>query len=183
MATNGIVNLKGQQALASSASDMERATNPRRICWPWLVIMIVLMGIIWGNSMVPGDESGNLSSGVLAMLQQAMGSLGIPSGWLTEHLVRKAAHFTEYLCLGLTAMQALRPHRAPRGHRAIKALVVALLLVLTPLVDETIQLFSDGRGSMVSDVWIDISGATTGCLLTLLLSFAFGALRPRRRGQ
>ncbi len=143
--------------------------------------MVVLMCVIWGNSMVPGEQSGELSSGVLEMIQQGMASLGIPAGWLTEHIVRKAAHFTEYLCLGLVAMQALRPHRAARGHRTARALAVALLLVLTPLVDETIQLFSDGRGSMVSDVWIDISGATTGCLITLLLSFAFGALRPERR--
>ena len=145
--------------------------------------MIVLIGVIWGNSMVPGQQSGELSSGVLATIQHGMAALGIPIGWLTEHIVRKAAHFTEYLCLGLLAMQALRPHRAGRGHRAVRALSVALLLVLTPLIDETIQLFSDGRGSMVSDVWIDICGATTGCLITLLLSFAFGALRPRSERQ
>lgn len=172
----GATPTHGAHAALATESPLVR----RGVCLPWLIAMVVLMGVIWGNSMVPGEQSGNLSSGVLAMIQQTMASMSIPMGWLTEHIVRKAAHFTEYMCLGLVAMQALRPHRAGRGHRAVRALAVALLLVLTPLIDETIQLFSDGRGSMVSDVWIDICGATTGCLITLLLSFAFGALRPKR---
>lgn len=157
-----------------------RAPYEQRVCWPWLVVMVVVVGVIWGNSMVPGDESGALSSGVLAWIQQTMTSASLPIAWLTEHIVRKAAHFTEYLCLGLVTMQALRPHRAPAGRRAAKALLTVLLLVLVPLADETIQLFSDGRGSMVSDVWIDIAGAMTGCALTLLASRLFGALRPAR---
>lgn len=166
---------------SASPTPSIRAPYERRVCWPWLVVMIVVMGIIWGNSMVPGDESGALSSGVLAWVQQAMTSAGIPIAWLTEHIVRKTAHFTEYLCLGIVMMQALRPHRAPAGRRAAKALLVVLLLVLVPLVDETIQLFSDGRGSMVSDVWIDIAGAMTGCVLTLIASRLFGALRRPAR--
>ena len=35
--------------------------------------------------------------------------------------------------------------------------------------DETIQLFSPGRSSQVTDVWIDFAGVVTGTLLAFLV--------------
>jgi VanZ family protein len=52
---------------------------------------------------------------------------------------------------------------------------VALTVVAVPSVDETIQLFVDGRSGQVTDVLIDCAGACTGVLLTWLAS------RVRRR--
>jgi len=40
---------------------------------------------------------------------------------------------------------------------------------LTALTDETIQLFSLGRSSQVTDVWIDFAGVVTGTLLVFLV--------------
>ena len=40
---------------------------------------------------------------------------------------------------------------------------------LTALTDETIQLFSPGRSSQVTDVWIDFAGVVTGTLLAFLV--------------
>ena len=40
---------------------------------------------------------------------------------------------------------------------------------LTALTDETIQLFSLGRSSQVTDVWIDFAGVVTGTLLAFLV--------------
>ena len=40
---------------------------------------------------------------------------------------------------------------------------------LTALTDETIQLFSPGRSSQVTDVWIDFAGVVTGTLLAAFL--------------
>lgn len=38
------------------------------------------------------------------------------------------------------------------------------LITVIPLTDETIQLFSEGRAGMISDVWLDVSGAALGSL-------------------
>jgi VanZ family protein len=74
--------------------------------------------------------------------------------------------------LGLVAMQAFRPHRIGAVWAAV---AVALTVVAVPSVDETIQLFVDGRSGQVTDVLIDCAGACTGVLLTWLAS------RVRRR--
>jgi VanZ family protein len=79
---------------------------------------------------------------------------------LTDHIVRKAAHFTEYLILGLLGTATVRPWAGQA-----QAMREALLGVLVPLVDETIQLFVPGRSGQISDVWLDVTGFVCGFLL------------------
>ena len=57
------------------------------------------MGFIFHNSFTPAVESSKQSGGVLEMVLQTASYLGIESGWVTEHLIRKTAHFAEYSCL------------------------------------------------------------------------------------
>ena len=151
--------------------------RPWRVCWPWFAVFVLAVCFIWGNSLVPGEESGSLSLGVLHHIHGALAAVGLPYEWVTHVLVRKTAHFTEYAVLGIVAMQAFRPHRSPS---AVPVLVTALALVLIPSIDETIQLFVGGRAGQVTDVLIDCSGALTGVLLTLLASFLWGAIHKRR---
>lgn len=151
--------------------------RPWRVCWPWFAVFVLAVCFIWGNSLVPGEESGSLSLGVLHHIHGALAAVGLPYEWVTHFLVRKTAHFTEYAVLGIVAMQAFRPHRSPS---AVPVLVTALALVLIPSIDETIQLFVGGRAGQVTDVLIDCSGALTDVLLTLLASFLWGAIHKRR---
>ena len=44
------------------------------------------------------------------------------------------------------------------------------LCLLTAMVDETIQIFVPGRGSQVTDVWIDFAGACLGVLVVYVLA-------------
>lgn len=53
--------------------------------------------------------------------------------------------------------------------------------MLTALTDETIQLFYDGRGSLVTDVWIDFSGVVMGMICGLLFLGLWHLLFGRRR--
>ena len=44
-------------------------------------------------------------------------------------------------------------------------------------IDETIQLFVEGRGSSVADMWVDLAGAVIGILVSELI---FRAIRSKR---
>lgn len=77
---------------------------------------------------------------------------------LTNHLFRKAAHFTEYGILGLLWAWAL-----PQGpYRLILAWTAATLYAGS---DEFHQLFVASRGPALTDVGIDSAGAATALLL------------------
>lgn len=138
----------------------------RRVSIPWGIAALAMIAFIWGNSLVPGEGSGQFSLAVLDAVRECLSALGLPSGWLTNFLVRKTAHFSEYAVLGVLVSQALRPATA-LNRRAW--LLVALILVLVPSLDETIQLFVPGRSGQVSDTLLDCCGAATGALLAALM--------------
>ena len=104
-----------------------------------------------------------------------MESLGWEFLWLTEHIIRKTAHFAEYAVLGgLTARAAGIP-----GTERLKDAL--MLIFIVPFVDETIQLFVVGRSGQISDVWLDMSGAAVGMMITAgVLSYA---ARRKKRGR
>ena len=84
-----------------------------------------------------------------------------------HHYVRKLAHMTEYavlaLCLGWFLFLWQKPGRDLWPLHPLWGLITAC-------IDETIQLFSLGRGSSLLDVWIDMAGFTLAFLLWRLLS-------------
>lgn len=92
--------------------------------------------------------------------------VGLPYEWVTNFVVRKCAHFTEYLVLGILATHAFDFE----GRRTFDVLLpTAVFLLLIPSIDETIQLFVPGRAGMITDVMIDCCGAATGVVLRYLL--------------
>ena len=93
--------------------------------------------------------------------------LGMPgiASRLTDHIVRKMAHFCEYMLEGFLLTLCLRVYTR-RFVRHISWPILGGLL--TALTDETIQMFSDGRSSQITDVWLDFSGVLTGILVGML---------------
>lgn len=142
-----------------------------RVSIPGLVLVVVFISVIWGNSLVAGEGSGSLSAGVMAWVQGLLQSLGLPFAWVTNFLIRKVAHFTEYFILALLSSHAFDPKRGA-GSEGIAATLV--LCVLVSSIDETIQLFVPARCGRVADVLIDCSGA-------LLATFIRSALVRWRR--
>ena len=125
-------------------------------------LIVLNLAFIWGNSLVKGEDSGNLSGSILAWINSFLG-LDEAGAALLHHLIRKAAHFTEFACLG--ALTAWRCRLSEENH---PVLLPALLGLAAAVVDESIQLFTPDRGSSLTDVWIDTSGVVTGILLLLL---------------
>ena len=119
----------------------------RRIWW---VLCIAWLAVIFGQSMLPAELSQAESTGLLARLAKAL-------PFLTEALLRKLAHFSEFFVLGFLLAKCLPARFA----------LPALLALLCALGDETIQLFVPGRSGQVRDIWIDFAGAAAAIALTL----------------
>ena len=143
---------------------------------PWLiaarvVFTLALAGCIWfifSNSMAVAQVSSASSGRVLQLMQAALRRLGHPAlaQRLTQHVVRKMAHFCEYMLEGFLLMLCMRVYsRHPLRHITVPMLGG----VLTALTDETIQLYSPGRSSQVTDVWLDSVGVLAGILAALVL--------------
>ena len=143
---------------------------------PWLiaarvVFTLALAGCIWfifSNSMAVAQVSSASSGRVLQQLQAVLRRLGHPAlaQRLTMHIVRKLAHFCEYTLEGFLLMLCMRVYsRHPLRHITVPMLGG----VLTALTDETIQLYSPGRSSQVTDVWLDSVGVLAGILAALVL--------------
>jgi len=94
-----------------------------------------------------------------------------------ERLLRKIAHFGEFFLLSCEILLLFFAF----GKRNTNSVLMAFFLGnFCALIDETIQIFS-GRGSMVSDVWIDTSGAVTGILFILYTAAVLETVRENRR--
>ena len=122
------------------------------------LMLIVTLCFIWGNSMQNKAESANISGGVTGWLW----SIGIP---VTDHIVRKTAHFCEFGLLGCELMLLFWLRNGLRFQNLCNSAFAALLSAVT---DESIQLFV-GRDGMVQDVVLDFTGAVTGILLVSLV--------------
>ncbi|MCD8377066.1 MAG: VanZ family protein [Oscillospiraceae bacterium] len=139
------------------------------------VLLAALLCFIWGNSMLGREQSSQESAAVLELVEPVL-EMAVGQGNVTEHLVRKLAHFTEFAALGALGVSLLALLGAGRGRRLAYALPFGLVCAA---MDEGIQIFSD-RGNQISDVALDFSGCLTGALLMWLLVLAAGRLRRRR---
>ena len=80
-------------------------------------------------------------------------------------MLRKAAHFSEFACLGLLLGWLFRLY----GQKGIHQVTLPLLCgMLSALTDETIQVFVPQRGPSVIDVWIDTAGTAAGIGILLI---------------
>ena len=137
----------------------------------WLcgALIAFLLAFIWGNSLLPGEDSGELSGFVGDLLQALLPFLNLNSE-TGMHLLRKAAHFTEFSALGISfawLWGMLLSKQFPR-------LALPFLCgSCAAAIDETIQLFSPDRGPSIKDVALDASGVLTGVILLTVLHLLF----------
>lgn len=129
-------------------------------------ISALLLLLIWGNSLQPATASDALSTGILAQLQQVWLNVTGNAFPLSNHLLRKIAHFSEFFLLGL-----FTTYTGITYSKKIRRFLPAVLYVglLSAVIDEAIQYFSPGRSPQVTDVLIDHSGFCCGLLLALFL--------------
>ena len=115
----------------------------------------VVLCFIWGNSMLPGEESGEISGGLLLWLKAHFAFLQA----MPEVVLRKLGHFSEFMALGFFLCWLFRLN----GQVGLHRLTVPLFFgILAANIDETIQVFRPDRGPSVIDVWIDVAGVCVG---------------------
>lgn len=142
--------------------------------WVCLILLILNLGFIWGNSLLPVEVSRNLSSWVFRIFRSM--AEGMPNGASVEEgSLRKFAHFLEFTCLGISLSWFVRMIR----HKTWQYYAIPLWAGLAAAcIDETIQGFVPGRGPQIRDVGIDFAGVLLGILLFCLIR---QCIRMKRR--
>lgn len=144
---------------------MRRYSNNFKITM--IVLSVFFVCFIWGNSLLPGTESGNLSGNVLNFVNSFLKNVGINKE-VSHYMIRKAAHFTEHMCFGACLLVTLRAYTQEVLKYISNILFIGLLV---PVIDEFIQLFIDGRGGEIKDVIIDFSGLLVGIIISFIIVF------------
>lgn len=125
------------------------------------ILLLLLIGatlaFIWTRSMKSRAASAAESAAVMELLMPLL-ELFVGGGNVTDHLVRKLAHFCEFGLLGVE-VSAWLALRAGEKHRPLPPLAFGLTVAA---LDETIQLFAAGRGCQLSDVALDFGGYVCG---------------------
>ena len=132
---------------------------------PWLAVLLIYIAFIYINSLMPAAESSRQSGFVLQTIQHFLAFVGLGDVGITEHMIRKGAHFTEYTGFGILLFLCLNQYRMVGWERQLLTVAAGFFV---PFVDETIQLFTPGRSGQVSDVWLDMSGVAVGTVIIWL---------------
>jgi len=140
----------------------------------WVPVLLWML-IIFSLSAQPAMESNGLSKNVTKIIIEIIGKIipfDIESSTAADlvsqfnHIVRKFAHFSAYLILGILVINAFRKC----GIKGYKLFAFSIIFcVVYASSDEIHQLFVPGRGCQLKDVIIDSMGALTGIVMYEML--------------
>lgn len=135
----------------------------KKIIINWTLLLIWML-IIFLMSHQPGDISSEQSKFVVYIFNIIGLDLNTHFGEVATLIVRKGAHFLEYMVLYFLAINVLKYY--------IKSKLVYPLTLLFVFAyacsDEFHQLFIQGRSGQVRDVLIDTLGGTIGMIIVYL---------------
>ena len=142
------------------------------------ILILSTFLFIWGNSLESIEESQAKSLSVMETVTPYL-EVFVGEGNVTDHLVRKIAHFVEFAVLGFELGLLTLLRRREEMNPVLKCLLIGLLVAV---LDESLQLLSE-RGSQVSDVLLDFCGVMTGLGFTLgMITLVRLIRRKPRRG-
>ncbi len=149
--------------------------------WWWLLV-VLWIGIIFNFSLQDQGQSAQQSSRMLEivepLLERIEGMLGrelIPDA-LLHWMVRKAAHVTLYLILGVLMHTAIRYS----GISAGQAIWMGLgLIILVAGTDEFLQTLIPGRSGQWRDVFLDSLSGLAGIGVSIGIGYVGRWLRPK----
>lgn len=142
-----------------------------------VIVFILTAGMVtfaFIHSSMPADLSGEESESVMDFLQYIFNFFGF-NAELTDHIVRKAAHFTEYTAIGMLLVCCAYSFSRTKPYRYYSQILFAGLA--TAVCDETIQLNVPGRSGQITDVLLDFSGVITGAVIMLIFYSVYRKIR------
>lgn len=133
----------------------------------WL-LCAVMMYVIFRFSSETGEESKQVSEGLLSVIIEYIGNV------ISHNVLRKIAHFTEYAALGFCMSGAIY-------FSFEKCNFVSLIpCAVYALGDEIHQYFVPERACRVFDIFIDTCGSAVGILIFLLIAFLIKKLQKSK---
>lgn len=142
-----------------------------------IIVFMLTAGMVtfaFVHSSMPADLSGEESESVMDFLQYIFNFFGF-NAELTDHIVRKAAHFTEYTAIGMLLVSCAYSFSRTKPYRYYSQILFAGLA--TAVCDETIQLNVPGRSGQITDVLLDFSGVITGAVIMLIFYSVYRKIR------
>lgn len=119
------------------------------------------MTIIFIMSSFNAEDSANQSNFIVNIISNIF---NIENVKLLSLIIRKLAHFTEYLILGTLVINMFTKNNAKKTY-----LLSILLCIIYAISDEIHQIFVPGRACQIKDILIDSVGSITGIYLFKLL--------------
>lgn len=154
------------------------STKKKTLFCFFLLLTISILCFIFRNSAQSADISSAQSEGLSRLLYKIIKTYfnGVISYHQSCVIVRTFAHFAEFAALAFCLLGALE-----NGFEHIKKRKTLALLItaVSALIDETIQLFSEGRAFQVFDLFIDVLGGFAGVLFFALIIWLIN-FSPRR---
>ncbi|MDE5909227.1 MAG: VanZ family protein [Lachnospiraceae bacterium] len=151
--------------------------SKRKIIYTVIAIslLITLYSIIFYFSAEDGESSSAVSSKVTEFICHIYykmtggggGEAAAPGAALPlEAIIRKLAHFLEYMCVGFLSYSLVVLWHKPAK---LGSLAVILQLVISAGLDEFHQSFIPGRYASLKDVAIDTAGGIAGILVIAIV--------------
>lgn len=126
----------------------------------FLIAYVLWILVIMAFSLQTGEDSSMTSGLLVNVIADALRGLNLAvSIEILSLILRKLAHFTEYMVLGFLSQRNVMFS----NH---KSFYVAMLL---PFADELLQTTIDGRAGRMLDVGIDLLGYLSGIFLAFTL--------------
>lgn len=120
------------------------------------------MVIIFTMSSFNSIESANQSNYIVNIISNV---LNINNIELLNLIIRKLAHYIEYLILGILVINMFIKNNIPQSY-----LISIIFCIIYATSDEIHQLFVPGRACQIKDILIDSIGSITGIYLYKLIS-------------
>ncbi len=126
-------------------------------------LLILWMIIIFVLSNDTGTASSNKSDGIASFISDIISFIDTDT---LIFIIRKLAHFTEYLILGILFLNVLKDY----NNIDIKLVIITILFCFSYAIsDEVHQLFIQSRSGKFTDVLIDTLGSSIGVIIYYLI--------------
>lgn len=125
-----------------------------------LILVIIWMTIIFIMSSFNSTESSNQSNFIVDMIANIF---HITNNNTLSIIIRKLAHYTEYLILGILVINL--------NNNKSKSIYLSIIIcLLYAISDEFHQSFVPGRSCQILDIAIDFLGSLTGTFIYKLIN-------------